>query len=337
MRQGKKDAENRDYEKIGTRFHSWVRDNKAKIGLRSSKDVYSFVKNDFSFFVDFYTTLSKAEANPIQGLENVYYVGKRGFAYMHPLAISTIRTNDDEITIAKKVAMVSRYIETYIVCRSINGKTLGYDSIRYTMFNLIKEIRDKSVKELAQILQYKVLNAEEKLSALVDFQLSDYYKWFTRFLLARITSHIEEKSSEPNQFEQYVSTGAYAPYEIEHIIGDDYPAHKAEFSDEFEFQRFRNKIGNLILLPNGPNQSLGKLPYDQKMSHYKLENLLAQTLTPECYKNKTNFLRYAATSKLQFKAYDHFGKQEIIDRTTLYQKICEEIWSPEGFDSIVNG
>ena len=338
MRQGKKDAENRDFEKIGTRFHSWVRDNKGRIGLVSSKDFYNFVKNDFTFFAEFYDTLSKAESQPIEGLENVYYVGKRGFPFMYPLAMAAVKTSDDDTTIAKKVALVSRYVETYIVLRSINGKTLGVDSIRYTMFNLVKEIRDKSVAELASILKTKVLTADEKFSALIDFELSDYYKWFTHFLLARITSYLEQQSKMASHFEEYVTTGSYAPFEIEHIIGDDYLAFgkTGGFTDEKDFDTFRNKIGNLILLPNGSNQSIGKDPFDKKLSVYVHQNLLAQTLQNSTYANNPNFLAYVKRSNIEFKPYEQFNKAEIIERSQLYQKICEEIWNASGFDEIVN-
>lgn len=335
-RQRRKGAENEDFEKIGTRFHSWVRDNKERMGLKASDDFYSFVKNDFRFYVDFYLTVLKAEANLIPGLENVYYVGKRGFTFMYPLVMAPVKTTDDEETMAKKVALVSRYLETYIVCRSINYRTLGYDSIRYSMFSLIKEIRNKDVDELAQIFKAKVVNSDEKLSALNDFQLSSYYKWFVHFLLARITYHIEQKCGVASSFEHYIETGSRAPFEIEHIIADDFKAYGSSFADEKEFQSFRNMMGNLILLPNGFNQSYGKLPYKQKLPLYFGQNLLAQTLNKLCYQNNPNFLKYALSSKIPFKPHEHFRKQDIIDRTLLYQKICEEIWSPKGFDAILN-
>jgi len=73
-----------------------------------------------------------------------------------------------------------------------------------------------------------------------------------------------------------------------------------------------------------------------KLPLYFGQNLLAQTLNEMCYKNNPNFLKYIIASKLPFKAHDHFRKQEIIERTLLYQKICEEIWSPEGFEIIAN-
>jgi uncharacterized protein with ParB-like and HNH nuclease domain len=337
-RQRKKGSENEDFEKIGTRFHSWVRENKTKIGLKSSKDYYDFVKNDFQFFADLYRVTLGAQAQPVDGLEHVYYVGKRGFTLLYPLVMAPIMTSENDEPMFKKIALVSRYIETYIVYRTINYKTLGYDSIRYSMFSLMKEIRNKSVKDLAQILKDKVINSSEKLNTLPSFLLSDYYKWFMHFLLARITHHIEQESGVASSFESYVETGSYAPFEIEHILPDDYPAYKNGFGyvDEAEFQTYRSKIGNLLLLQNGFNQSYGKMEYSKKLPHYFGQNLLAKSLCPDCYKNNPNFLKYVSSSKLPFQASAQWGKKQIDERTQLYQKICEQIWDIDGFDTIAN-
>lgn len=328
-------AKNEDFENIATKFHSWVRDNK-NIGLKTKQDFYNFVKKDFDFFVNAYLTIQNAEWKLTPSLEHIYYIGQRGFTLHYPLLLAPIKTTDDANTQGKKMALVSRYIETYIVCRSLNYRTLSYDSIRYTMFTLMKEIRNKDIQELTQILKDKVLNSQEKLDAIRQFELSDYYKRFVHFLLGRITHHIEQKSGIASRFEDYVNTGSYAPFEIEHIISDDFEAHKNEFADRDEFEKFRSQTGNLILLQHGFNQSYGKLPYEQKLPHYFGQNLLAKTLNPMCYEKNPNFLAYLNASKLPFKAHEHFQKKDVLERTELYQKICEEIWSLKGFDEIAN-
>jgi len=250
--------------------------------------------------------------------------------------MAPIKMTDDDETIRKKMALVSRFIETYIVCRSVNYKTLAYNSIRYFNFSLVKEIRNRDISELANVLKDKILSFDEKLDATKDFELSSYYRRFVHFLLARMTRHIEQKSGVASRFEDYVNTSSYAPFEIEHIISDNFDAYENEFDDKDEFQEYRSKIGNLILLPNGFNQSYGQLPYEQKLPHYFGQNLLAKTLHPRCYQRNPNFLAYKDTSSLPFESHEHFKKVDVLKRGVLYQKICEEIWSLDGFDRIVN-
>lgn len=329
-------AKNEDFENIATKFHSWVRDNRNRVGLKNKIDFYDFVKNDFSFFVNEYLAIRNAEWQLTPTFEHVYYVGQRGFTLHYPLMLAPVRITDDPDTRRKKMALVSRYIETYIVCRSLNYRTLSYDSIRYAMFTLMKEIRNKDIPELTQILKNKILNSQEKFDAIRQFELSDYYKRFVHFLLARMTQHIEQKSGIASRFEDYINAGSSAPFEIEHIISDDFEAHKNEFTDKNEFEKFRSMPGNLILLQRGVNQSYGKLPYQQKLPHYFGQNLLAKTLNSTCYAKNPNFLTYMNSSGLPFKPHQQFLKQDILERTELYQKICEEIWSLKGFDEIAN-
>src|SRR5699024_6558429 len=50
IRPGKKGAENKDYERIGSEFHRWVRDHRADLGLNDSGSFVRFVKRDLDFY-----------------------------------------------------------------------------------------------------------------------------------------------------------------------------------------------------------------------------------------------------------------------------------------------
>ena len=338
IRPGKKGAENEDFEKIALRFHSWVRDNKDIVGLNGTTSFYDFINTQFDFFSDLYLQIAKAANALDYNLEHVFYIETRRFpaSFYFPLIMSPIKVADDKTTIQKKIALVSRFLETFIVYRSVNYRTLGYSSIRYTMFSLIKEIRNKNVPELAEALKSKINGFEENLDGIMNFRLHQQNKRLVQFLLARITNHIERKCGVQSNFEDYVSKGISKPFEIEHIWANRFKEHRDEFAQESEFDNFRNNIGALILIPGGFNQSYGDLPYGEKLPQYFGQNMLAKTLSHECYKNNPSFIKYMEESKLPFKSHEHFKKPDLLERQKLYQKICEEIWNLSGFDEIVN-
>jgi len=129
---------------------------------------------------------------------------------------------DDAITVNKKLALVARFIELYVV-RSVNNKTLAYDSIRYTMYNLIKEIRDKEISELAEILKEKSRSFDEKFDGMKGFRMHQQNRRFVHFLLARITNYVEDQCDmHTSRFEDYVDRSAAKPFEIEHIWSDKF-------------------------------------------------------------------------------------------------------------------
>lgn len=336
MRSGKKGTSNKDFEKIGTKFHSWVRDNKSKISLKNSKDIYHFIKEKFNFYEKQYLKIyaSLKKLNP--GLESIYVIGERGLAsslYL-PLLLSPIKLKDDEKTIKKKLALVSYYLELFVVLRSINRRNYSHSSIRYTMYNLIKEIRDADVEELSKILKKKASEFEDTLKGIKNLILHGQNKRFIKFFLARITNYIEEQSGVPSSFEDYTSPNIKKPFEIEHIWADKFEEHRDEFEQRDEFEKWRNKIGALVLVQRGFNQSYGDMKYEEKLPHYYGQNLLAKSLNPKCYEKNPNFMNFVKKSNLPFKPHKHFTKGDIQERQMLYKKICAQIWNLSKFDEI---
>ena len=334
IRSGQKDSENKDFEKIGTRFHNWVRENKEELGLVDKSSFYNFIKGEFDFYSKLYLKIYDASKNLQKGLEHIFYIEKFGVAssFYYPMLISPISINDDEQTIHKKMNLVARYLEIFHVFRKINYRTTSYSAIRYTIFGIIMEIRNKNLEELVIILKEKTENLDENLDGIQKYELASQNKKIVHYLLARITNHIELKSSMVSSFENYVSKDIEKPYEIEHLWADKIEYHSDEFTDKQDFDDWRNSFGALILVPSGFNQSYNADKYEQKLSHYYSQNLLAGSLNPQCYDKNPSFNQYMKDSQLPFKSHNCFKKQDIIERLDLYQKICEEIWNIDGFN-----
>ncbi|MBI2653584.1 DUF262 domain-containing protein [Candidatus Woesearchaeota archaeon] len=339
IRPGKKGAENEDFEKIGSRFHSWVRDNKEKLNLVVSDDFYNLIMKYFAFFTKLYLKIFEATDKLIDKFESIHFIEERGLALSiyFPLLMAPVKPDDTEDKIDKKLQLVSYFLEMFVVFRSINRRNYSHSGIRYTMYNLVKEIRNKSIEELAQILKSKVREFEDRLDGMKSLVLHGQNRRFIRFLLARITTHIENQSGIPTKFNNYVDPDLKKPFEIEHIWANSFEEHRDEFEQRDEFENFRNSIGALLLVQRGFNQSYGDLSYEEKLSHYYGQNLLAKSLNQQCYDRNPNFINYIKNSNLPFKYHQHFKRKDILDRIELYTAICEEIYNIEKFDLIVSG
>ncbi|MDD3769816.1 MAG: DUF262 domain-containing protein [Sulfuricurvum sp.] len=329
IRQSKAGSSNEDFEKIGTRFHSWVRENLAKMRLEehNSEQFDTFIKQDFNFFHDAYLTILRAQQTFDKALEHVYYIDDWGIAtsLSYPLMLAPLSVHDDKDMIKKKINAVARYIETFVVRRSINYRKFASSSIRYTMYTLVKEIRNKSIDELENILSAKLNDMEEKWDGFANFGMHGQNKAFVKFLLCRISAYVDQQAGIHSNYDSY-----YRPegkqFEIEHIWANQYERHKEEFDQKADFEWFRNRLGDLVLLPRGTNQSYGDKPYSEKHQHYVKENLLVQSLTPLAYENNPNFTNMIKNTSLPFKAHTEFKKKDIETRQVLYRAICEQIW-----------
>jgi hypothetical protein len=211
------------------------------------------------------------------------------------------------------------------------------------MYNLIKEIRDKNIGDLTETLKEKSQSFDEqsfdeKFDGMKDFCMHQQNRRFVHFLLARITNYIEDQCDmRTARFEDYVDRSAAKPFEIEHIWSDRFNDHTDEFKQREDFDEYRNKLGALVLLPRGFNQSFGDLPYEKKIDQYFGQNMLARSLHCLCYNNHPSFQQFVTVSGLQFRPHNQFKQEDIQARQLLYMKICKKIWAIEGFDEIANG
>lgn len=330
IRQGRAGSQNEDFEKIGTRFHSWFRDNLPKVGLdeNKSEQFEAFLANDFDFYLKSYLKILEAQTNLTPGLEHIYYISKWGIAntLSYPLMLAPLTSDDSKESIERKMSLVARYIEIFVVRRSVNFRKFSASSIRYTMYSLVKEIRGQNLDALHAILSEKLGEMEESWTGVKQFKLHGQNANFTKFFLSRLTGFVDEMSGRQSDFKTFFSPAKGKPFEIEHIWANKFERHRDEFDQERDFEDWRNNIGAMVLLPNGTNQSFGGDHYAEKRAHYVKENLLAASLVESCYEKNPNFTKAMAVLGVEFKAHPEFKKTDIEARHTIIQKLAELVF-----------
>jgi uncharacterized protein with ParB-like and HNH nuclease domain len=293
IRPGKAGSENQDFELIGTRFHNWFKDNHKKLfKLKTSEEFYNFFKFQFPFFVKWYTKSRDAQADFENDLQHLNYINSWGIAesLQDPLLLASIKFDDDKATIKKKLDFVARFIETFTVRRAVNYRKFGQTSIKYTMFGIIKSIRNNDLQTLGQNLKKEILELDQKWEAVDDFRLHGMNRKFVKHLLSRVSSYVDNLVGKDTNYVSYHHPKG-RQFEIEHIWGNKFEEHKDEFDQKEDFQEWRNSVGALILLPNGTNQSFNSDKYADKLKHYIKENTFAQTLHSHYYEKNPNFLK----------------------------------------------
>jgi uncharacterized protein with ParB-like and HNH nuclease domain len=336
IRPGKAGSENQDFELIGTRFHNWFKDNHKKLfKLKTSEEFYNFFKFQFPFFVKWYTKSRDAQADFENDLQHLNYINSWGIAesLQDPLLLASIKFDDDKATIKKKLDFVARFIETFTVRRAVNYRKFGQTSIKYTMFGIIKSIRNNDLQTLGQNLKKEILELDQKWEAVDDFRLHGMNRKFVKHLLSRVSSYVDNLVGKDTNYVSYHHPKG-RQFEIEHIWGNKFEEHKDEFDQKEDFQEWRNSVGALILLPNGTNQSFNSDKYADKLKHYIKENTFAQTLDSHYYEKNPNFLKSSIVNELDFKSHKEFKKEDISERQELVKRICEKIWDTNYFETV---
>ena len=332
IRERKKGALPGDFDRLGTEFHRWVRENESTLGLVKSADFLAFVRRDMSFYTRQYLRLRKAAAALTPGLEGVFYNAQHEFTLQYPLLLSPLTPDDDEKLIGRKLRVVAAYIDILLARRLWNFRAIAYSTMQYAMFQTMLKIRGKAPSELADILGKQLDDDPATFSSNDRLRLHQQNRYAIHQLLARMTDYVEQKSGLSSRYVEYVTGKGNNRCEVEHIWADHPERHTAEFAHPTDFAEYRNRIGGLLLLPKAFNASYGDLPYAKKVEHYYGQNLLAKSLHPKCYEHNPGFLAFVNDSGLPFHAHQQFLKADLDDRQELYQGIAEQVWNPAQLD-----
>lgn len=328
IRERKKGAQPMDYDKIGTEFHRWVRDNQEDIGLKRSDDFAAFIHKNYNFYSDIFLHLLNVSREFDKEYEHLFYISQIGFTLQYQVILAPIKLSDSEDIIKKKIRITSLFLDILLHRRLWNFRSIDYSTMSYHIFTVMKDIRKKRVKDVAAILKRRLMNEEERF---IDsgFSLHMMNKKHIKNILARITAYIEEQSGQPSHYLDYISTERGKRYEIEHIWANRPERHRDEFESARDFEEYRNYVGGLLLLPKQFNASYGDMTYKRKLPHYYGQNLLAQSLHEKTYDHNPGFLKFIKESGLPFKSYADFKTAQLDERHALYESLADKIWNPE--------
>ncbi len=326
IRERKRSATPQDFDLIGTEFHRWVRDHEESLGLTSSEAFARFIERDFSFYAHWYERLRLAGETLTPGLESIHFNAQHNFTLQYPVLLSPLKADDDEATALRKVRVAAAYLDILIHRRIWNYRAIEYSSMQYAMFVVMRDIRGNNVDELVVSLRKRLEAEPEDFSTNDSFHLHGMNGRQIHRLLARMTDYVETRSGMASHYAEYAQRGRTG-YEIEHIWADHPERHTDEFAHKSEFGEYRNRIGDLLLLPKSFNASYGDLPFAEKRELYLTQNLLARSLHEQAYDHNPGFRRFCEETSLPFQAHMEFKKADLDARQKLYQLLAERIWN----------
>jgi hypothetical protein len=329
IRERRKGAHPEDFDRIGTEYHRWLRDAGSAIGLPAGTgDFQGFINRDFDFYSAWYLRLIAASNAPVDGLEHVLYNAQNGFTLQYMLLLAPLTTTDSDTQALRKVDLVARYVDILLARRIWNSRSIAYSTMQYAMFLVMREIRGLDLDALGKHLHAKLAEDGETFATNDRPRVHQQNRHAIHRLLARMTDYVESRSGQASHYAEYVNMGKVR-YEVEHVWADHPERHADEFTHPADFAEHRNRLGGLLLLPKSFNASYNDLPYEDKLPEYLTQNLLAQSLHPQCYGHNPGFVGLMQSTGLPFRPYDHFTKADLEERTELYRRLAQVVWDPQ--------
>ncbi len=332
-------AVDRDWELIGSTFHRWVRDNAVRVGVGDAAKNRALMTDEMPFFKRAYLKVLAASQHYTPGLEPVFYNAHNDFTWQSTVLLAPLNVGDDDETVRRKLAATATYLDIWVMRRAVNYIRVGYSSVSYAMWALCREIRGLALPDLIDTLRAKLAQDETDVSfegsssrgryGIPYLGLNQFSKRYIYHLLARLTAYTAQESGQPDPFGELVDRSLKNPWDVEHIWADDHDRHADECPTREEFDRYRDHVAGLVLLPADVNRSYQDKPFEEKAPHYAKQNLYAASLTAAAYEHQPQFTAFVAREGLPFRSYDHFGKAEHAERTELVRALVHRVWDPE--------
>ena len=114
IRERKRNARPEGWDRIGTEFHRWLRDNHDTVGSTTREDLYVFVTRELDFYSRQYARLVEARRGSFgrdSGLRFIYFNAGHGFTLQNQLLLAPLMPDDGTGTIDLKLELVARYID----------------------------------------------------------------------------------------------------------------------------------------------------------------------------------------------------------------------------------
>lgn len=329
IRERKKNAVPLDFDRIGTEFHRWVRDNRAVLGLERSSDFAELIERNFAFYTRQYALIRQAAEQLDPDLECVYYNAEHNFTLQYPVLLAPLRPDDPAETVRRKIRVASRYLDILLHRRIWNYRAIDHSTMQYAMFLTMQKIRGMDVPDLLATLTARLTEDTETLFAANErFYLHGMNGRQIHRILARMTDYIGTQSGATSRYAEYANRSGSKGYEVEHIWANRPERHRDEFDHETDFRDYRNRIGGLLLLPKSFNASYGDKPYAEKVERYIQHDPLAKSLHAGFYESNPGFLRFVERSGLPFHPHPDFKRADLDERQWLYLMLAERIWDP---------
>lgn len=318
-----------DFDGIGKNFFRWVQDHESQLGLTNAQGFKAFIDH-FKFFVDVNHLIHQAATVFKEETKYVYFNAQLDFTLQTMFLMATINYRDSRSVILEKLNLAARFLDVFIAGRLIMASTITYNTTISNVFKFAQALRNLDVAGLKQQLNSKFDELEFNSDNLWRFTLNKRNSKRVRYFLARINSFVDEQSQSQSNFATLMDS---TKTNIEHVLCNHFEQFKDQFKDEKEFDWVRNYMGNLLLLPDSVNKSLGDRPYAEKLKTYcsSSGNLMSASLGSQAYEHNPQFLKFIKDNQLNFKSYSTFGHKEIDERINLLIQLCSLVWNNDMF------
>jgi hypothetical protein len=333
-----------DTRKAGQRFDGDYHREMFKADLNqtlkldhSPSDVKAFLKGPFRYYSSLYTRCWRATNEEDSKSPWVFFNSLNELDTQFMLLMSACKVDDPDED--EKFRLVAAGLDRMFALLQLQGL---YDSNEFAarIFELSVEIREKPASAIPPVFEKHLLAELSERRGTEVTQPFSYALFrpmaidrlntrFIRYLFARVEKLLADgmRQSMRHPLKDLVTLrGAKNGFHVEHILSKNSKNLALFEDDEERFEQERNRLGGVLLLKGRDNISSNNEVFSKKLKSYANTLYWNETLREDCYKSKLDFEDFRARHKLDLRALDQFGPEELEERQKVLFSLCQLIW-----------
>lgn len=312
-------------------------ENKLKLD-HNPQGVIKFLEKSFKYYTNLYSKIIEncKESSINSSFAHVYFNSLTEMDMQFLLILSACKIDDPEED--EKIQTIAYEVDR-LFCLLQLQRSYSSNAFAVALYKLSAEIRGKDIslirtafdKTLLELLaEIRGVPAKDPLSYGFFKETGiELDKRFKRYFFARIDKFIADNTKlnvKHSLYNLVQNTGAVNGFHIEHILANNSENLQLFKGDEEKFKSERNRLGGLLLLKGQDNISSNDESYSKKLESYANSLYWNETLRQDSYKSKLDFTDMISKYKLNFRAMESFGQEELEERHKLLYDMVSLIW-----------
>jgi len=162
---------------------------------------------------------------------------------------------------------------------------------------------------------------------LLSLKVGDIRQFRLRYLLAKLTQHIDLLAYGPSQgrdnLDDYVSGGN----DIEHILPDSGDLEAVtEFGEGGSDQEIVQRLGNLLLIEKSINRAIQNVRYSSKIKTYPQSKFLMTRCQAEKTSGQVGVADKITKAVEQLKVFPRWNKAAVEERQSFLAQLASTVW-----------
>lgn len=294
-------------------LYDWLDKNQDRLGIAANPSV--FAKSLLKAAQDYRDFVTK----PSRHLKHINRLSGRARQHlMIMLAGQHLSTNSLDRVSARIEALFVAFLLTKEPTKALD---LIFSNAAPRLRELTSKSTDADVEEfLSTHIESEIVKRSERINeAFLSIGLER--KTIARFVLARLSQYTDEMASGISK-----DINDYWQHEIEHILPNN-PTEEIllSFDKPAEYSRYKQRLGNLVLLEKSINASIGRNFYEEKKTAYIKSNIFMTRAIGETQSVGAN----TAVKKIaaHFPLYTAWQGETISKRQNDLLKLAQHVWS----------